>query len=87
MTNAEIVEALNNLVPDSEWVLVGDDYSAINWIKGNKPSLEAIKAEIALLPQKRAEKIAEAEAKKDAALNKLSALGLSIDELKALGLG
>lgn len=72
MTNSEIVEALNNLAPDSEWVLVGDDYETINWIRGIKPTLEEIQTEVNLLPEKRKQALAETQAKKAALLNRLA---------------
>ena len=86
MTNAEIVEALYNIAPNTEWVLVGDDYENINWIKGDKPTSKQVQDEIAFLPQKRLAKETEAQAKKAAAEAKLAALGLTADDLKALGL-
>ena len=81
MTHDEIVDALNSLVPDSRWQLSGDDYSEINWIEGDKPTLQELQNEIQLLPQKKAAK-AEAKATQKAAL--LDRLGLTQEEFNTL---
>ena len=86
MTHDEIVDALNSLVPTSKWQLSGDDYDDINWIDGNKPTLEQLKDEIKMIPIKKAQAEEEAQAAKTAAEAKLAALGLTADDLKALGL-
>lgn len=87
MFHDDIVAALNNLVPDAKWQLTGDDYGQINWIEGDKPTLKEIQDEINNIPLREAEKKAEKEIKKNAAEAKLIALGLTIDDIKALGLG
>jgi hypothetical protein len=88
MTHAEITQALFNLCLGKEWTLSGDNYADLVWLSdGAAPTLEEIVAEIFLLPAKKAEKEAEVLAAKAAAEAKLAALGLTTDDLKALGLG
>jgi hypothetical protein len=45
----DIPAALHVLTPGAEWVLRGDEYSGLEWIKGNghdKPTYEALTAKI-----------------------------------------
>lgn len=83
-----LVKAINKLKPEAEFVFTDNDYSTIEWHKldGDAPTEKEI--EIAIKEIK-AEEIAEAkkaEANKIAAQSKLTALGLTADDLKALGL-
>ncbi len=87
MIHADIVKALENLKPSSEWTLAGDNYGDLVWLsEGNAPTLAELQAEIALLPQKEKAKADKAAADKASAQAKLEALGLTADDLKALGL-
>jgi hypothetical protein len=88
VTNTEIGQALLNLCPGKEWTLSGDNYADLVWLSdGTAPTLEEVVTEIALLPTKKAEKEAQILATKASAEAKLAALGLTTDDLKALGLG
>lgn len=73
--------------PKQEWKLDGNDYAGLVWLSDtDKPSEKEIKD---LWPKVQAELKAEADAliaKKQAAEAKLAALGLDVDDLKALGL-
>lgn len=75
MTHSEIIRAINVLAPGSQWTLSGDNFTDIIWLDETqtKPSLKAVEAEIANPTPKPALTISE----------KLSMVGLSIDELKA----
>lgn len=87
MNHSEIVKALAYLAPKGGWTLSGDNYADLVWLaEGNPPTLEEVEAEIALIPVREEQAKAEAQAKRDAALSKLAALGLIADDLKALGL-
>ncbi len=87
MIHADIVKALENLKPGAQWTLSGDDYGDLVWLSaGNAPTLAELQAEIALLPQKEKAKADKAETDKVAAQAKLEALGLTANDLKALGL-
>lgn len=85
---SEITKAIFKLRPDSEFSLTNNDYSTIKWdkLEGNPPTQAEIDA---ALEQVEADEIAaktKAEADKAAAQAKLAALGLTADDLKALGL-
>ena len=86
--NNYLVAAIRKLRPNSEFSFSNDDYSTIKWdvLKGNPPTQEEIDNAI---EQVKADELAEAEAKKIAkatAEAKLAALGLTTEDLKALGL-
>ena len=82
MINGDIAKALQNLKPNSEWTLIGDDYADLVWLSaGSAPTLAEIQAEIALLPQKEKAKADKAAADKAALLAKL---GITADEAKLL---
>jgi hypothetical protein len=83
-----LVKAIRKLKPNSEFSYSDDDYSTIKWdvLDGTAPTQTEIDEAI---EQVKADEIAEAEAKaqaKAAAESKLAELGLTADDLKALGL-
>jgi len=73
--------------PNDEWTLNGDDYEGFTWVsktpKPSKATLDGLWQEVQDLIQ--AEKQAKADAK-TAAQAKLAALGLTVEDLQALGL-
>jgi hypothetical protein len=80
-------EVLAMLCPNSEWIIRGGDFDSIEWIKGEHITKEEFEAGFAQYDAWKAEKDAEIVAAKEAAEAKLAALGLTADDLKALGLG
>ena len=69
------------------WSLNGDNYDGLEWLSDTpKPTLEEIESQWSSVKTEIAQEKAEAEAKREAALSKLAALGLDTDDLKALGL-
>ncbi len=80
-------EVLSMLCPTTEWVITGDDFDAIQWIKGEQITKAQFEAGFAQVDAWKAEQNAAAVAAKAAAEAKLAALGLTADDLKALGLG
>jgi Tfp pilus assembly PilM family ATPase len=85
---SHLVKAIQKLRPNSQFTFNNQDYSTINWIvlDGDAPTQAEIDQAI---QQVEADELAEAEAKaqaKAAAEAKLSALGLTTDDLRALGL-
>jgi hypothetical protein len=87
MNNETISKALINLAPGKLWTLRGDDYANLEWeSEGNPPTLAEIETEIAQLPAKEKAEADKIAADKAAAEAKLAALGLTADDLKALGL-
>ena len=79
-------EVLTMLCPEKEWVITGDDFDSIQWIKGEPITKAQFDAGFAQYDAWKAEQDAKAESDKAAAQAKLAALGLTADDLKALGL-
>jgi len=83
---ATTVEVLEYLIPNGGWVLVGDTFEGIEFIECEPITKNQFEAAFAKVDEFKAKRAAEEKAKKEAALTKLAALGLEIDDLKALGL-
>jgi hypothetical protein len=88
MENTYTGKAIKKLKPNSEFALLDDDYSTVIWhiLDGDAPTQAEIDVAI---EEVKADEIAKAEARaqaKTAAENKLAALGLTTDDLRALGL-
>ena len=84
---AKAGEVLNMLCPGVEYVLIGQNFDDINWL-GNEAPITKAEFETGFdkfdeLMAK--QEIAKAEAKQ-AAQAKLAALGLTVEDLQALGL-
>jgi len=77
----ELNEAIAKLKPNAEYVLTNRDYSTIKWIvlDGEAPTQKEIDAAIKEIKNDKAQAKATAE-------GKLAALGLTTDDLRALGL-
>ena len=88
MNYLELVKAIRFLKPTAEFSFSENDYSTIKWdvLEGDVPTWKEIEA--AHLKVKIAEEaaIAESAAKKATAEAKLAALGLTTEDLRALGL-
>ena len=81
-------DVLNMLLPQGGWILVGDDFDGITWVDERPRCTKAeFEAGFAQYDAWKAEQDANAAAAKEAAQEKLAALGLTADDLKALGLG
>ena len=83
-----LVKAINKLKPTAEFSFIENDYATIKWdvLEGKAPTQAEIEAAI---EQVKADELAEAEAKVEAKIKaeaKLKKLGLTSDDLKALGL-
>jgi hypothetical protein len=83
-----IARAIKKLRPNAEFSFRGEDYSEINWIvlEGDAPTYKEITDAI---KQVKIDEIEDAKAKaaaKIAAQAKLAALGLTVEDLTALGL-
>ena len=75
--------------PGSEWTLEGDTYDGLTWLSETpKPTQKALDDAWPAVQQAQADAIAAKEAAKQSAINKLAALGLTVDEISAaFGLG
>ena len=79
-------EVLTMLCPDKEWVITGDDFDSIQWIKGDPITKAQFEAGFDQYVTWKAAQDAQIAADKAGATAKLEALGLTADDLKALGL-
>jgi len=83
-----LVRAIRKLKPTAEFSFQEDDYSTVKWdvLDGEAPTQKEIDAAI---KEVKADEIAYVQAKAEAkatAEGKLAALGLTTDDLRALGL-
>ena len=80
-------DILHFLCPDAQWVVYGIDYDSINWF-GKEPAITKAQFEAGFTTYDvwKTEQETKAEADKASAQAKLTALGLTADDLKALGL-
>jgi hypothetical protein len=79
-------EVLAMLCPNTEWAITADDFDSIQWIKGKQITKAEFEAGFAQYDAWKADQDAKAAADKASATAKLEALGLTTDDLKALGL-
>ena len=79
-------EVLRFLIPNGGWVMVGDDYEGISFVECEPITKTQFEAGFAQHDAWKAQQDSAAIASKEAAQAKLTALGLTIDDLKALGL-
>jgi hypothetical protein len=80
------MQVLSMLIPAGGWILVGDDYEGITFLECEPITKEQFEQGFAQYDAWKAKQDAAAVAAKDAAQAKLTALGLTADDLKALGL-
>ena len=79
-------EVLRMLIPNGGWVQTGESYEGIEFIEAEPITKEEYETGFAQYDAWKAEQDAKAEADKASAQAKLAALGLTTDDLKALGL-
>lgn len=79
-------EVLSFLCPAVDWKITQDDYDSIEWYGKNAAiTQQEFNAGFAQYDAWKAEQETAAQNKKNAALAKLEALGLTTDDLAALG--
>ncbi len=85
---ASVIEVLDYLLPQGGWYIAGDTFNDIQWLDDSRPKVTKAQFEagFAQYDAFKAEQDAKAEADKATAQAKLAALGLTADDLKALGL-
>jgi hypothetical protein len=83
---ATAIEVLGYLIPDGGWVLRGNEYEDIEFVEATPITKTQFKAGFAQFDKWKSDKDAAELAAKAAAHAKLEALGLTADDLKALGL-
>ena len=83
---AQGYEVLEMLLPNGGYVVVGDEYEGIQFLECEPITKAQFTAGFAQFDAWKAEQDAKAAADKAAAQAKLATLGLTADDLKALGL-
>jgi hypothetical protein len=82
---ADIAKAIKKINPNAGFSIENDDINQITWLNNTKPiSKSEIEAMIPVVEQEIANKKAQELANKKSALTKLSALGLTEAEIKAI---
>ena len=79
-------DVLSMLRPNGGWVIAGNDYAGIQWISCEPLTEEQFNEGFNAYPSWKAQQEAQVAAQKTAAEAKLAALGLTADDLRALGL-
>ena len=79
-------EVLNHLIPNGGWYISGDNYEGIQFLECEPITKTQFEAGFAQYDAWKASQDQAAQAAKEAAQAKLAALGLTTDDLKALGL-
>ncbi len=82
-TGADVLEML---IPTGGWVITGDEFEGITFIEANPITKEEFQAGFAKYDAWKAKQDTKAAADKATLLAKLEALGLTDNDLKALGL-
>jgi hypothetical protein len=83
---ANIGDVLEMLLPNGGWAYSGEEYEGIQFLHCEPISKAQLEAGFAQYDSWKAEQDAKATAHKASAHAKLAALGLTLDDLKALGL-
>ena len=83
-----LVKAIKKLKPNSEFSFSNNDYSTIKWdvLQGDAPTQAEIDDAIEQVKADEAQAIIDQANAKAAAQAKLAALGLTVEDLTALGL-
>ena len=79
-------DVLSMLIPAGGWILTGNDYEGIEFLECEPITKPQFEAGFAEYDAWKAEQDAQMAADKASATAKLEALGLTADDLKALGL-
>lgn len=84
---AKASEVLQMLIPNGGWICVGQEYEGIQFLECEPITKAQFEAGFAKYDAWKADQEAKIIANRLAAEAKLAALGLTLDDLKALGLG
>lgn len=88
METTDIVKAILFLRPTAQFSFEENDYSTVKWdvLEGDAPTWEEVIAANSQVKAKEEQDALNAKAKREAAIAKLEVLGLTAEDLKALGL-
>jgi len=80
----DYVAVLSANYPDAQWTLSGNDYATLIWHDDTpKPSQAELDAAWPAVQQARQDAVAAKQAARQSAIDKLAALGLTVDEISA----
>jgi len=80
----DYIAVLETNYPGAQWSLSGNDYATLVWHDGTpKPSQAELDGAWPAVQQARQDAVAAEAAAKQSAIDKLAALGLSVDEIRA----
>ena len=84
--STNLTKAIQLLCPNSEFTILNDDYSTIEWneLKGKAPTQSEINAAIETVKANEAKADADKTAAKQSAKAKLAALGLTTEEVASI---
>jgi hypothetical protein len=83
MTDYAVV--LSENYPDAEWTLNGDTYAGLTWLSDSpKPTQQELDAAWPAVQQAQQDAEAAKVAARQSGLDKLAALGLTVDEVSAV---
>ncbi len=80
------IQVLSMMIPQGGWIITGDSYEGIQFLECEPISKEEFEAGFAQYDAWKAEQDAAKAQAKASAEAKLQAIGLTADDLKALGL-
>jgi len=88
MKEIYLSKAIYKLRPNAEFVFTGDNYSSIKWdsLEGKAPTQAEIDVAIEQVKADEAQAVIDKANAKATAQAKLAALGLTVEDLQALGL-
>jgi hypothetical protein len=83
-----LAKAIQKLKPTAQFSFIDDDYSKIKWdvLEGDAPTKKEIDDAIKAIKAEEKIEVANKATAKSAAQAKLAALGLTVEDLTALGL-
>jgi len=87
MKSYDYSDVMEMLRPEGGWIMRGDSFEGLTFIYGEPVTKQELEKGYAEYPAWKAAQEAQEEAKKASALAKLAALGLTTEDLTALGLG
>ena len=80
----DYADVLTANYPNDEWTLTGNDYEALEWRSDTpKPTQAELDAAWPAVQQAQQDAVAAKEAARQSAIDKLAALGLTVDEISA----
>ena len=83
---ATVSDVLTMLIPTGGWVVVGNEWDGVQFIEAKPITKAQFDKGVAEYDSWKAQQDSKAESDKASAQAKLAALGLTADDLKALGL-